>query len=317
MPKRLVFGVRDGDPRTAPTWTGSAAAMEDGHVEYDDDILLKESDALDDWSDNDSNSSSGEIWQNDDDDMGQSTTDAKGVEYSTEEKKEMIDEFFILKNLFSKKKSKTKMSPREIDTEVSKIVGISVPTIYLWRRELGITESCPRNRYSTDDKMQIVEQYNELKTKRPHLRLRVVAEILGIPERTLISIRKELGPAQCPKIYKRRSIYLEFGTKENKCVKCRQLFWPLKANNVKRHLALCHPKLVDQIEAEKAKRAIQNNKIGTVSIDHRKSLFSFIIKRNASKSDVKMPSTESELLQKQKIGGESKGKKVKVEGGQS
>uniref|UniRef100_A0A914H0T4 BED-type domain-containing protein n=1 Tax=Globodera rostochiensis TaxID=31243 RepID=A0A914H0T4_GLORO len=253
MPKRLVFGVRDGDPRTAPTWTGSAAAMEDGHVEYDDDILLKESDALDDWSDNDSNSSSGEIWQNDDDDMGQSTTD----------------------------------------------------------------ESCPRNRYSTDDKMQIVEQYNELKTKRPHLRLRVVAEILGIPERTLISIRKELGPAQCPKIYKRRSIYLEFGTKENKCVKCRQLFWPLKANNVKRHLALCHPKLVDQIEAEKAKRAIQNNKIGTVSIDHRKSLFSFIIKRNASKSDVKMPSTESELLQKQKIGGESKGKKVKVEGGQS
>uniref|UniRef100_A0A914H088 BED-type domain-containing protein n=1 Tax=Globodera rostochiensis TaxID=31243 RepID=A0A914H088_GLORO len=86
MPKRLVFGVRDGDPRTAPTWTGSAAAMEDGHVEYDDDILLKESDALDDWSDNDSNSSSGEIWQNDDDDMGQSTTDESEEEIIYENK---------------------------------------------------------------------------------------------------------------------------------------------------------------------------------------------------------------------------------------
>ncbi|KAI3415584.1 hypothetical protein GPALN_005186 [Globodera pallida] len=178
----------------------------------------------------------------------------------------MIGNFFRLKELFS---NKTKMSARAIDSEVSKIVGISVPTIYLWRRNLGITANCPRNRYSTDDKMQIVEQYNELKTTKPHLRLRDVAEMLGIPERTLTTIRKELCPAESPIIYKRRSIYLEFGTKENKCVKCGHLFWPLKANNVKRHLALRHPELVDQIEAEKANIAIQN-KIDTISIDHRK-----------------------------------------------
>ncbi|KAI3415581.1 hypothetical protein GPALN_005185 [Globodera pallida] len=97
MPKRLVFGVSDGDlRRTAPTWRGSASAMEDGHVEYDDDyednILLNESDALNDWSDDDSNGSSGEIWQNDDDNdddddnVGQSTTDESEEEIISENK---------------------------------------------------------------------------------------------------------------------------------------------------------------------------------------------------------------------------------------
>ncbi|KAL3091749.1 hypothetical protein niasHT_024331 [Heterodera trifolii] len=177
----------------------------------------------------------------------------KRREYSTKEKGEIVEEFARLKKAFANEKCEGKRTAREIDAKIEKIIDFGIATIYLWKRELALTEKCPRKKYSSEDKMKIVQRYDKMKAETPYLRLKDIAKMLEVPERTLIAMRRELSTEQSPKAPKTKSVYLELGIRENKCVECGNHFRLLHSGNIKRHLLRHHKELYDKIETEREK----------------------------------------------------------------
>uniref|UniRef100_A0A914H1F9 Transposase n=1 Tax=Globodera rostochiensis TaxID=31243 RepID=A0A914H1F9_GLORO len=78
---------------------------------------------------------------------------------------------------------------QEIDKTVAKELGLSLATIYNWKRELG--QSKPQHKHSHSEQMKLTKRYYEIKHKTPKIRDVDIAKRLKIGGRTLVNWKRQ------------------------------------------------------------------------------------------------------------------------------
>uniref|UniRef100_A0A914HPT9 Transposase n=1 Tax=Globodera rostochiensis TaxID=31243 RepID=A0A914HPT9_GLORO len=109
----------------------------------------------------------------------------------------------LIRILFSQKKFDQKKAElkrdgfknayhHEIDETVARELGLSVGTIYNWKRKLGQTKP----QHSQNEQKELMKHYYEIKDKTPQIIDEDIAKILKIGRRTLIRWKRQFKRQQ-------------------------------------------------------------------------------------------------------------------------
>uniref|UniRef100_A0A914HPX3 Transposase n=1 Tax=Globodera rostochiensis TaxID=31243 RepID=A0A914HPX3_GLORO len=82
---------------------------------------------------------------------------------------------------------------QEIDETVAKVLGLSVRTIYTWKKELGQTKP---NKHSHSEQKELMKRYYEIKDKKPKITNEEIVKMLKIGRSTLVRWKKQFKRQQ-------------------------------------------------------------------------------------------------------------------------
>uniref|UniRef100_A0A914H1E2 Transposase n=1 Tax=Globodera rostochiensis TaxID=31243 RepID=A0A914H1E2_GLORO len=80
---------------------------------------------------------------------------------------------------------------KQIDKTVAKELGLSLATIYKWKRELGQTE--PNQKFSHSEQKEMMKRYYEIKGKNPKISDENIAKMFKIGGKTLVRWKKQFS----------------------------------------------------------------------------------------------------------------------------
>ncbi|KAL3123503.1 hypothetical protein niasHT_006582 [Heterodera trifolii] len=111
------------------------------------------------------------------------------------EKEEIVNKFRQMKREFAA--AKDKRPYEEINREITEELGVSIRTISLWQRELGV-EAIVRE-YSNYKKIEMIKRYDQMKALNTQLRSDEICKRLKISKTSLFEWKKQLADGQMKK----------------------------------------------------------------------------------------------------------------------
>uniref|UniRef100_A0A914HRP4 Transposase n=1 Tax=Globodera rostochiensis TaxID=31243 RepID=A0A914HRP4_GLORO len=120
-----------------------------------------------------------------------------------EQKRKIVNKFLAIKDEFKQKgkfpykermkaelkRAGFKKSYKEINETVAKELGLSIETIYKWKRKLG--QNKPNHKHSHSEQKELMKLYYEIKDQNPTMSVGDIAKMLKIGTNTLYRWKKQ------------------------------------------------------------------------------------------------------------------------------